>query len=63
MTMIKIIIPVASLEEAIEVRDRIRGLVLQDDDTAYIADGGVSISTKSPLRVAKSLVEEGFAED
>jgi hypothetical protein len=60
--MIKIIIPVASVEEAVEVRDRIRGLILQGTDNAYIGDGGVVIATKFPLRVMQDLAADGFVE-
>ena len=60
--MIKIIIPAASVEDAIAIRDRIRGCVLQDDDTVSVTNGGVVITTKYPLRLMEDLADDGFIE-
>lgn len=58
--MIKIIIPAQNVEEAIAVRDRIKGLILQKGETAVIVDGGVAITTDNPVRVCQELESDGF---
>jgi hypothetical protein len=58
--MIKIILPAYDLEQAIEIRDRIRGIVLRDSERVTITDGGVQISTNDPVRVCKELQSDGF---
>jgi hypothetical protein len=58
--VIRIVIPAVTVAEAVAVRDRIRGLILQDDDRASIVDGGVAVSTRDPLRVVRELAEDGF---
>lgn len=58
--MVKILIPAVTVEEAIAMRDRIKGLILQDDDQAMIADYGVAINTRNPVRVCLELQAEGF---
>jgi hypothetical protein len=58
--VIRIVIPTVTVAEAIAVRDRIRGLILQGDDRASIVDGGVAVSTRDPLRVVRELAEDGF---
>lgn len=58
--MIKIIIPAFDVDDAIDVRDRIQGLILQEDETAVIVNGGVAITTDNPVRVCLELQGEGF---
>ena len=58
--MIKIIIPAATVDSAIAIRDRVRGIILQDRETASIVDGGVAITTENPVRVCLELQADGF---
>lgn len=58
--MIKIVIPVSNVDDAIAVRDRIRGIILIEGETASIVDTGVAISTKDPVRVCMELERDGF---
>lgn len=58
--MIKIIIPASTIHEAISIRDRVRGIVVQEDEQCYISDGGVTIVTPDPVRVCLELQAEGF---
>lgn len=58
--MITIIIPAHSVEEAVAVRDRIKGLILVAGETATIADGGVAVRTDDPVRVCQELEKDGF---
>jgi hypothetical protein len=58
--MITITIPAADVEDAIAVRDRIRGLILVKGETAVIVNGGVAIRTENPVRVCLELQAEGF---
>lgn len=57
--MIKIILPAYDLDQAIEIRDRVCGLVLRDERVT-ITDGGVQITTNDPVRVCKELQSDGF---
>ena len=58
--MITITIPATDVEDAIAARDRIRGLILVQGETAVIANGGVAIRTENPVRVCLELQAEGF---
>jgi hypothetical protein len=58
--MIKIILPAANVEEAIAIRDRIKGIILVRGETAQITDGGVAITTANPTRVCLELQGDGF---
>ena len=58
--MITITVPVSGLEDAIEIRDRIKGLILIENETAVIVNGGVAIRTEDPVRVCLELQGEGF---
>ncbi len=58
--MITITIPAADVEDAIAVRDRIKGLILVQGETAVIVNGGVAIRTENPVRVCLELQAEGF---
>ena len=60
--MITITIPAQNIEHAVELRDRIRGIILRVDstDSAVIVNGGVAIRTEDPVRVIKDLDSEGF---
>lgn len=58
--MIKIIIPAFDVDDAIEVRDRIKGSILVKGETAVIGDGGVVITTDNPVRVCLELQGDGF---
>lgn len=58
--MIKITLPAYTVDDAIAVRDRVKGLILITGETAVIVNGGVTICTDDPLRVCKELSEEGF---
>jgi hypothetical protein len=58
--MIAIRIPAHSVEDAVQIRDRIRGLILAEDDTCHIARSGVEILTTDPVRVVQALAEDGF---
>ncbi len=58
--MIKIIVPAATVEEAIAVRDRIQGCILVRGERAQITDGGVEITTDNPVRVCLELQGDGF---
>jgi hypothetical protein len=60
--MITITIPAADLEDAIAVRDRIKGLILQGKETAVIVNGGVAVRTEDPVRVCLDLQAEGFID-
>lgn len=58
--MIKIIVPTDTVRESVEVRDRIRGLILVEGEKADITDGGVVIVTDNPVRVCLELQGDGF---
>lgn len=58
--MIKIIVPAYDLDEAIEIRDRIQGIILVKGERAQIVDGGVEITTDNPVRVCLELQGDGF---
>ena len=60
--MITIILPAQDVDDAVELRDRIRGIILRVDstDSAVIVNGGVAIRTEDPVRVIKDLDSEGF---
>ena len=58
--MITITVPVSGLEDAIAIRDRIKGLILVPGETAVIVNGGVAIRTENPVRVCLELQGEGF---
>jgi hypothetical protein len=60
--VITITIPATDLNDAIAVRDRIRGLILRDSDTAVIVTGGVAVRTEDPVRVCLDLQAEGFID-
>ena len=62
--MITITLPAYDIEDAINLRDRIRGIVLhvKSKDSASIVDGGVAIRTEDPARIIKTLEEEGFLD-
>lgn len=60
--MIKITLPAPTVDDAIEIRDRIRGLILEGTDRVSMVDGGVMISTEDPLRVMRDLAEDGFID-
>jgi hypothetical protein len=58
---VKIILPAADIGHAIELRDRINGMIIHTHEpAAYVGDSGVVINTTEPARVAKDLEEEGF---
>jgi hypothetical protein len=61
--MIKIILPVQNIDEAVAIRDRIQGQILVVNETAYIGDGGVVIVTDDPVRVCSELEADGFEFD
>jgi hypothetical protein len=58
--VIKIIIPAATVDSAIAIRNRVRDIILQDNETASIVDGGVAITTENPVRVCLELQADGF---
>jgi hypothetical protein len=58
--MIKIILPITDLNEAIDVRDRVKKSLLVEGETARIGDGGVVISTNDPVRVCMELEATGL---
>ena len=60
--MITIIVPAQDVEHAVEIRDRIQGLILRVDstDSAVIVNGGVAVRTEDPVRVIQDLDSEGF---
>ena len=58
--MIKIIIPAATVDSAIAIRNRVRDIILQDNETVSIGDGGVAITTENPVRVCLELQADGF---
>ena len=58
--MIKIIIPAATVDSAIAIRNRVRDIILQDNETVSIVDGGVAITTENPVRVCLELQADGF---
>ena len=58
--MITITIPAFDVDDAVEVRDRIKGLILVEGETATIVNGGVAIRTENPVRVCLELQAEGF---
>ena len=60
--MITIILPAQDVEHAVELRDRIKGLILRVDstDSAVIVNGGVAVRTEDPVRVIQDLDNEGF---
>lgn len=58
--MITITIPAMDVEDAVEIRDRIKGLILVPGETAVIVNGGVAIRTENPVRVCLELQGEGF---
>lgn len=60
--MITIIVPAFDVDDAVEIRDRIKGLILRVDstDSAVIVNGGVAIRTEDPVRVCLELQAEGF---
>lgn len=60
--MIKIILPAVDVKDAIAVRDLIKGVILQDNETAVIVNGGVAITTDNPVRVCLELQAEGFID-
>lgn len=62
--MITITLPAYNVQDAISLRDRIRGIILNvnSKDSASIADGGVAIRTENPVRIIKDLQEEGFID-
>lgn len=59
---IRMTIPAVSILDAIAMRDRIKGVILQGDETAVIADGGVLITTGDPARVSLELMAEGIID-
>ena len=60
--MIKIILPAPTVDDAIGIRDRIRGLILEGTDRIALVDGGVMIITEDPLRVCQDLEADGFVD-
>ncbi len=58
--MIKIVLPAQSVEEAVEIRNRVRGIILRIGDSVMIVDGGVAIHTDDPVRVVTELSQDGF---
>jgi len=49
-----------SVREAVDIRDRIQGVILVKGETAVIGDGGVVITTDNPVRVCLELQGDGF---
>jgi hypothetical protein len=62
MQMIKIVLPATDVDQAVVIRDRVRGTVLEVTDRAYIGTGGVWIETADPVRVVRDLAYEGFID-
>ncbi len=58
--MIKITVPAHTLEHAIDIRDRINGIILVEGERCQIAEGGVEIYTDNPVRVCLELQGDGF---
>lgn len=58
--MIRISLPVDSIEMAQEYVKRVRGIILQGAERAMIGDGTVDIFTDNPVRVVKELADDGF---
>lgn len=57
---ITITVPAFDVDDAVEIRDRIKGLILVQDETAVIVNGGVAIRTTDLVRVVNDLSNEGF---
>jgi hypothetical protein len=58
--MIKIILPALTVDDAIGIRDRIKGLILEGTDRVALVDGGVMVMTEDPVRTVRDLSEDGF---
>lgn len=58
--MIKITVPAENLKHAIDIRDRIKGIILVEGERCQITDGGVEVYTDNPVRVCLELQGDGF---
>jgi hypothetical protein len=59
---IKMILPAVSVADAVAMRDRIKGLILEKGEDCFMTDGGVAIVTENPARVSLELMAEGFID-
>ena len=58
---VTITIPAAGIADAIAMRDQIKQ-ILQEDERAEIATGGVAVRTKNPARVSLELMALGIID-